>query len=93
MEAHPNPSVGILLEIVLDVVGLDDAPHFKLIPVAVIERPLDVPRLQEFVNPILASRPEPEAPLSLSHFADIISNFLAQEADVLDSISDLVDLF
>lgn len=97
VESVRNPSVGILLEIVLDVVGLDDAPHFKVIPVAVIERPLNLPAFRQFVD----QRPPPPAPVPsipppapqtvpLSYLASLIGRFLQQESDLLEDIKNVL---
>lgn len=89
VEAVPNPNLGVLLDIVFEVVGLDSA-HLNVIPVGVIERPLNVPAFRDFVNPILAARPRPEAPLSLSAFADLVSDFFKNDAEFFDDLSDFL---
>lgn len=85
----PNANVGVLLDVVFEVVGLDPA-HLDVIPIAIIKRPLDVPRFRNFLEPVLSARPEPRAPLPLSHFAELVSQFLSHDAEFFSELSDFI---
>lgn len=73
--AVPNPNLGILLSELLNLIG---SHLLRLVPLEIVNAPLNILALQDYLTPTLAILPS-GSPVTLSQFVRLLAQFLAQE--------------
>lgn len=76
--ACPNQNVGSLITELLELIGVQSSQWVNIIPVQIANTPFNVPSFQNYCGPSLDAYPA-GAPIPLSHFSQLLSQYLAQE--------------
>lgn len=78
ISACQNPNLGALIEQLLELIGIQSSRWVNVLPIEIASTPLNVISLQNYCGPPLSVYPA-GAPVPLSHFAEVLSQYLAEE--------------